>query len=204
MRQLKFLALVFVFVFSSHLKAQIFINTGNPDLEKHMKETPNAVMWDGGPNIPVPANIPAEQKQTPDSSHATTTATTPVTKPAKRTPGLHYEPVPPMNNTPVGNNGTAAPAMSAKEPTPDYPPNAVPGHCYARCMAPDQFDLKEEQVLDKPASVQVEHVPATYETVMEQVVAVPESRRIITIPAQDRGPHRKQNGSTRHPKMDEG
>ena len=62
MNRLKLLVVASAILFSYSLKAQIFINTGNPDLEKYKKENPNAVIWDGGKNVPIPPDIPAESK----------------------------------------------------------------------------------------------------------------------------------------------
>lgn len=87
-----------------------------------------------------------------------------------------------------------------------FPPNPVPGHCYARVLLPATYDVSEEQVLVKAAeqkikiedaryewveeavlvkeaSSSLETVPAEYETVSEQFLVKPEGKRLITVPA---------------------
>ncbi|HWB63662.1 MAG TPA: hypothetical protein VG603_09150, partial [Chitinophagales bacterium] len=146
---MKILAVVPPLLFSIAVNAQIFINTGNPDLEKYKKENPNAVIWDGGPNVPIPPNIPAEQPK-PQTQPAVKT-----TYPkASATQNIQQPPVnSDNNNVPEQSEELPSSYQNTKEPVPDYPPDAIPGHCYARCMIPDQFEYKEEQVMDKPASV---------------------------------------------------
>jgi|GEM_PF-3440220 hypothetical protein len=212
-------------IFSSFsLKAQIFINTGNPDLKDYVKQDSNAVIWDGGKNIPIPRNVPQ------DAPAAAQTAATPanhISTASKQDKPSNKQPVTKSNNADLNSinhpsvghvnqakavsaptaivakpktnhidktNGDnqaiknredqQAAAASHKEPVPDYPSDAQVGHCYARCQAPNVYDLKEEVVVDKPASVKTETIPAVYETVMTTVVMVPEGKRIITIPAQ--------------------
>lgn len=87
-----------------------------------------------------------------------------------------------------------------------FPPNPVPGHCYARVLLPATYDVSEEQVLVKAAeqkfeidearyewveeavlvkeaSTRLETVPAVYETVTAQVLVKPEGKKLITVPA---------------------
>jgi len=64
----------------------------------------------------------------------------------------------------------------------DYPPNADPGKCYAKCMIPDEYQTVSTLQEVKPASQRVEIVPAQYETVSEQVVVKPASKRLEVIP----------------------
>jgi hypothetical protein len=88
-----------------------------------------------------------------------------------------------------------------------FPPNAQPGHCYARVLIPANYEntsetvLKkqasfrydvtapeyewiEEQVLAKEASTRLEVIPATYKEVTEQVLVKPETTRLVQVPAQ--------------------
>lgn len=91
-----------------------------------------------------------------------------------------------------------APAMGCPAPIPGIlPPDAAPGHCYARVylppetktetvrvlikeaserteIAPAQFEWAEEKVLTKQASSRVEEVPAEYGWVEEQILSGPE------------------------------
>ena len=51
----------------------------------------------------------------------------------------------------------------------DYPLNAEPGKCYAKCMIADRYETQTEQVLVKDVTYRTEVIPAQYETVTEQV-----------------------------------
>lgn len=44
MNRIKLLLLPIAFCFASMLHAQIFINTGNPNIDKYKNENPNAVI----------------------------------------------------------------------------------------------------------------------------------------------------------------
>jgi len=95
----------------------------------------------------------------------------------------------------------SSPAIAAH-----FPPNPMPGHCYARVLLPATYDVSEEQVLVRPAEKQIEiqdaryewveervlikeastrleTLPAEYETVTEKVLVKPEDRKLVTIPA---------------------
>ena len=102
----------------------------------------------------------------------------------------------------------AAPSADISYVDPDdlFPPNPVPGHCYARVLLPATYDVSEERVLIKPAeqkikisdaryewveeavlvkeaSSRLETVPAEYETVTEEIQIKPEGRKLVTVPA---------------------
>ena len=229
MNRLKVLGLALAVFLSLSLQAQIFINTGNPDLNNYVKQDSNAVIWDGGKDIPLPKNVPheapaAKSKAAPATKTVTATIQDPAVKKnvaAKaNTDKTNTEDLNSINHPSAAHAAKAGqpkaqpaaktatvkssdktnasnPVIKEKQepkagyvasnkdlPISDYPADAVVGKCYARCQAPDIFELKEEVVVDKPASVKTEVIPATYETVMETVVLVPEGKRIITIPAQ--------------------
>lgn len=63
------------------------------------------------------------------------------------------------------------------------PPNAQPGHCYARVLIPAQYEMGTETVLARAASERIEVVPATYEMGTETVLVQEESTRLEVIPA---------------------
>lgn len=63
------------------------------------------------------------------------------------------------------------------------PPNAQPGHCYARVLLPAQYETGMETVLARAASSRIEVVPARYEIVQETVLVQEESTRLEVIPA---------------------
>ncbi len=88
-----------------------------------------------------------------------------------------------------------------------FPPNALPGHCYARVFIPATYQQQIEQVLVKEAatrievvepvfdwmeetqlvreaSTRIEVIPAKYRTVTEQVLVKPESTRLVATPAE--------------------
>ncbi|MBT8054886.1 MAG: peptidoglycan-binding protein [Xanthomonadales bacterium] len=64
-----------------------------------------------------------------------------------------------------------------------FPPNAEPGHCYARILTPARYQETTETVLAREASERVEIIPARYETVKERVLVKEASSRLETIPA---------------------
>jgi len=88
-----------------------------------------------------------------------------------------------------------------------FPPDAVPGRCYARVLIPAIFEEQTEEVLVKAestrievtqaeyewvteqklvreASSRIEIIPAEYKTVTEKVMVKPETTRLISVPAQ--------------------
>ncbi|HUN92092.1 MAG TPA: peptidoglycan-binding domain-containing protein [Burkholderiaceae bacterium] len=100
-------------------------------------------------------------------------------------------------------------SQRAPAPAPDtglFPPDAQPGHCYARVLTPPQLrtvtetvTVKEaserlvsepavykdapEQVLVREASKRIETVPAVYETITESVLVKPAGKRLVEVPA---------------------
>jgi hypothetical protein len=82
--------------------------------------------------------------------------------------------------------GFAAVGLAAAQSANDgqeYPPNAKPGECWAKCVTKPKYENYTEQVLVKEASKRVEVVPGTYETATEQVMVRPASKRLEVIPA---------------------
>ncbi len=65
----------------------------------------------------------------------------------------------------------------------DYPPNAEPGKCYAKCVIPDQYETVTEEVLIKQATQRIEIIPAQFQSIDESVEVKPASTRIEVIPA---------------------
>ncbi|MFK7734127.1 MAG: peptidoglycan-binding protein [Pseudomonadales bacterium] len=64
-----------------------------------------------------------------------------------------------------------------------FPPNAEPGHCYARVLIPATFQTTSETVLEQEASFRYEVIPATYETVSDSVLVKEASTRLEIVPA---------------------
>jgi hypothetical protein len=160
-------SVLFIFAIGSALsaQAQIYINTGNPNMERYKQKDPNAVIWDGKSALPKSGEVaPANNNNT---------VTNPVvTQPVK----------PAVTNNTLNNNN--APITASKPANiNDMPPNAEPGKCYARCFTADQYEFKEEQVIDKPASVKMKNIPATYKTVYDTVVVKAAYKKTLTVPA---------------------
>lgn len=78
-----------------------------------------------------------------------------------------------------GSNDTGM--MSASSDL--LPPNAQPGHCYARVLIPAQYQMGTETVLARAASERIDVTPARYEFVEETVLVQEESTRLEVIPA---------------------
>lgn len=80
----------------------------------------------------------------------------------------------------LASQQSAAPAAASSDL---FPPNAEPGHCYARVLIPATWGQTTETVLVREASERVEIIPARYETVQERVMVKEASARLETIPA---------------------
>ncbi len=53
----------------------------------------------------------------------------------------------------------------------DFPPNAEPGKCYAKCKIPAVFETQTERILVKPEGKRLKTIPAKYETQTFKVLA---------------------------------
>ncbi|MFN8308402.1 MAG: peptidoglycan-binding protein [Chitinophagales bacterium] len=135
---------------------QIFINTGNPNMDKYKQDNPNATI--------INSTIDTVVKKA---------ATIENTVPEKAKV--------PVNAAVVAKS--ASPIRMAAEPTvADLPPNAEPGKCYARCFTPDKYETREEEVVDRPATTRMKPIPATYKTVYDTVVVKAASVRYEAVP----------------------
>lgn len=168
MKHLKHTLTLPILLFFGTSYAQIYINTGNPNLNKYKEQNPNAVIWEKGKSIPMPANTPNDPA-TPPKKINTATEVKVATPEVKETAKI--------------NEKTIASVVSPTQNITDYPPNAVPGKCYARCVAPDQFEYKEEQVIDKPSAKKIEKIAAVYETVYDTIIIKPATKKTLTTPA---------------------
>lgn len=63
------------------------------------------------------------------------------------------------------------------------PDNPDPGKCYAKCIVPDEFEVKKEQIIAVPAHKTLAVVPAEYKLVKDEVVIKPASKKYTFIPA---------------------
>lgn len=159
MKGIKAVSFVLAMGFAITAQAQIYINTGNPNMERYKQKDPNAIIWDGKSALP----------KGNETAPAGTVGQPVVTKPSY------------SNNT-VNSSNTAV-AVTKPSSTSEMPPNAEPGKCYARCMVADQYEFKEEQVIDKPASVKMKTIPATYKTVYDTVVVKAAYKKQVVTPA---------------------
>ena len=229
MRLTQTLLVLFVFVCTG-LHAQIFINTGNPNMDKYKEENPNAIIYQGTSptdsakvqtSVKTPAikiKQPTESVTTKKSVETVTTKKTEVVttkkttepvatkkqpepvvakkQPESTTPKKTVEkPAPAPEKKPEGispnaqsvefKQATAGPKYdgSLTDANNNLPPNAEIGKCYARCFVADQFEFKEETVVDKPETFRTKTIPAIYRTVFDTVVTKPATVRFEDIPA---------------------
>ena len=162
-------------IFSSTAKAQIFINTGDPNADKYNQgnnaSTPAASAADTG-KVNVPAKTPAvSTKNTTPSAAA---------QPAKPP----QKPYPAKSTTKTDNTSAPEYTGSLSEANNNLPPNAEVGKCYARCFVADKYEFKEDMVIDKPLSYKTQTIPATFKTVFDTVITKPASVRTVEIPAE--------------------
>jgi len=149
--------------------AQIFINTGNPNMDKYKTDNPDAQIWEGQKSVPVVTEPVKETvkevvKETAKPVTKTTTTKT-VTK-------VESE-----------NSNYTAYTGKITDANENLPPNAEPGKCYARCFIADQYEFKEEMVIDKPVSYRTQTIPAKYRTVFDTVTTRAASIRYVEVPA---------------------
>lgn len=170
MRLFKYLLSVSVMVgCATALHAQVIINTGNPNIERYKQEHPNAVIWEDG-RTPQSAPATGTPKQTP----ATTTQQQAVYTRETNT----------GTSNATASVAVRAPKIEEAPETTDYPLNAIPGRCYARCYQPDVYEDVPQMVVDKPASYHTEKVPAKYETVTDVVTVKAAYTKTVTVPAE--------------------
>ncbi|MBP7477400.1 MAG: peptidoglycan-binding protein [Chitinophagales bacterium] len=191
MRSIKNLILLFVcFAFTAN--AQIYIdpeeNSGTSGDEiKELNDEPDAPAAPSAPVVtPTPTPTPAA---TPVATPAPSKPKAAVSKPAPSKPAVS-KPVPTeapatksysSNESAPEENSKMSATMPSSEELPSW---AKPGKCYARCMIPDQYEFKEERVIDRPATVRTQVVPATYETVYDTMATRSPSYRTEKVPAQ--------------------
>ena len=63
------------------------------------------------------------------------------------------------------------------------PPNAQPGHCYARVLIPAVYESGSETVVAKAASERIEVIPEKYEFVEQRIQVQPAATRLEIVPA---------------------
>ena len=65
-----------------------------------------------------------------------------------------------------------------------YPPNAQPGHCYAKVLIPAKYATKTEKVTVDEGSARLKVIPAKYGYTTKKILVKAASYRLVTIPAQ--------------------
>lgn len=158
-------------------QAQIFINTGNPNLDKYKQDNPNATVVSPSGNMTITSPT--------DSAKVQTEVKTPAVKiktPVATTPKPAVAPkvaIKQATNTMAAPTATTRPAAAPS----DMPANAEVGKCYARCYMPDKYETHEETVIDKPLSYKVQTIPATYKTITDTVILKAATVTYKTVPA---------------------
>ncbi len=74
-------------------------------------------------------------------------------------------------------------AQSGIEEMTEFPPNAEPGKCYAKCRVPAEYETKTERVMTKPEGKKLVTIPAKYETQPFKVLVKEEQIVKRVIPA---------------------
>ncbi|MCS6818666.1 MAG: peptidoglycan-binding domain-containing protein [Chitinophagales bacterium] len=159
--------LLSITVFQTRLHSQIFINTGNENLERLKKENPNIEFFDDKYS-----SRPTKKTESSPSS-----STTPTPSPAPSSSA----------NTPSENVTTRTSSSFSSNVRPadlDLPSFAEPGKCYARCLIPERYEIRQESVIDKPASYRTEVIPAVYGTVIDTIVVRKAYVKKTIIPAE--------------------
>ncbi|MGB8327966.1 MAG: peptidoglycan-binding domain-containing protein [Steroidobacteraceae bacterium] len=77
----------------------------------------------------------------------------------------------------------AAAALEKARSSELFPPDAEPGHCYARVITAPPTETTTETVVVREASEKIEIVPAVYEDAAEQVLVKEATKRLEIVPA---------------------
>jgi hypothetical protein len=83
----------------------------------------------------------------------------------------------------INQLSASAQCATAVQPDGDYPINAEPGKCYAKCYLPDQYEMQSIQIIDKPASYRYLNIPAVYENVVDTILVKPSTIKYEIIQA---------------------
>jgi hypothetical protein len=85
----------------------------------------------------------------------------------------------------VATAQTVESTTTSTTPTADsvMPPNATPGHCYARLVIPEEYETQMKQVMVSPELSKLEVEPAKYAMAEEQVLVSEEWEELVVIPA---------------------
>lgn len=87
------------------------------------------------------------------------------------------------STAPAAENNAVIAQGSGSTVTSDLlPPNALPGHCYARVVIPEQYETQLTKVQVSPELETVEVAPAEYEMVEQEVLVSEEWQELIVVP----------------------
>lgn len=178
MRSALALTVLFAAAFTG-AQAQIFINTGNSNLDKYKQDNPNATVVSPSGTLTVSSPTDSAKMQT-----AVKTPTVKIQTPVATTPKTVATPK--IAVKPAATSPAPAPAPVATRPAApasDMPANAEVGKCYARCYMPDKYETHEETVIDKPLSYKVQTIPATYKTITDTIILKAATVTYKNIPA---------------------
>ncbi len=169
-------------LFGQNSFGQIYIDTGNPELETIKQDNPDTKIYN---NDTKPAYneststtsksntiyVPASKGNTePVATKSISTSSTSAAVSKKM----------PINTTSGASTGYSGNLSAAND---ELPPFAEPGKCYARCFISDQFEFYETEVVDKATSYRLQVIPATFETVFDTIVVSSEKIRVEVVPA---------------------
>lgn len=163
--------------------AQIFINTGNPNMDKYKTDNPDAQIWEGQKSVPIvtePAKETAKETAKEAVKETVKEVVKETAKPVTKTTTTTTKTVTKVESENSNYTPYTGKITDANE---NLPPNAEPGKCYARCFIADQFEFKEEMVIDKPVSYRTQTIPAKYRTVFDTVTTRAASIRYVEVPA---------------------
>ncbi len=85
--------------------------------------------------------------------------------------------------TSAENNAVIVQNTTSNTTSDLLPPNALPGHCYARVVIPEQYETQLTKVQVSPELETVEVTPAEYNMVDEEVLVSEEWEELIVVPA---------------------
>ena len=151
---------------------QIYIDTGNPDMDNMKQENPDMQI--------LKKDDPKPAYNSGSSTQEKTTKSIYVPANEEKSQGKTNTSSPVYSGSSSTNNPYSGNLNPAND---DLPPFAEAGKCYARCWIPDQYEFVESEVLDRAATHKTQVIPATYETVFDTVIISPDRVKVEVVPA---------------------
>ncbi len=170
---MKKITLVFILATISlvNLSAQIYVNTGNPNVQKAKKENPNAVVVDVDKSVK-----PTETGIAPAT--AKTVTATKSTAPVKSTVSTDIPADLPLNAEP--GKCYARTAIPDKYETIEEQVIDKPAS-FRTEVIPAKYKTVYDSVITKPATVKKITTPAVYETITEDVLVTPATQKWVSV-----------------------